>query len=63
MSFLLGAALGLMAGTFLGVLVTCILVASRREPASVPAEPAEAFTVVRWDTRETGPARAPGRNG
>lgn len=30
MTFWLGAAIGLFAGTFMGVLLTCILIASRR---------------------------------
>jgi len=32
MTFFLGAACGLFAGTFMGVLLTCVLVASKREP-------------------------------
>jgi len=44
MSFWIGMTIGLFAGTFAGVLLTCILVASRRQP-----EPAPAFAVVRWE--------------
>ncbi len=63
MHFWLGAAIGLFAGTFMGVLLTCILVASRRELQPEPVS-AESFKVVRWDAEGASlPARAPGRNG
>jgi hypothetical protein len=59
MSFWLGAALGLFSGTLMGVLLTCILVASRKQ---LPEPEAASLKVVRWDVVNQ-PTRAPGRSG
>lgn len=65
MDFWMGAMVGLFAGTAIGVLLTCLMVAARREP---DLDPALAMTWVNPEgdgpgTRVSPPGRVSGRNG
>lgn len=65
MDFWIGAMVGLFGGTAFGVLLTCLMVAARREPEG---NPALAVSWVRLEGQDqpsavSPPRRVSGRNG